>query len=287
MNLPYSSVTSYRKTTYRTSPGLRITNLTQAVDFVHERGLISFWPIKDINLPSLWMAAAGERPVPAEHDDPGHITWDWKDRMLGDRSLYYAKLLRHSGIFLSMSLAPYLYALTENYGSLEDDYLILYEQGLLSQNAKQIYEALLDNGPLDTISLKKFAHLSNLKSDAAFNSALNQLQADMKVMPVGTCEAGAWHYAYVYDISARFLPELPEKARLISPNSARAALLESYIDSNGAVDLNEIQRLFKWKPDEVQKTLQSLESQGKITYPIQMDGKPGKWAAGRFWTDKP
>lgn len=51
----------------------------QVVDFVNERGSVYFWPIKDVTLPSLWTAVAGA------HDDPGHVSWGWKDSLLGQR----------------------------------------------------------------------------------------------------------------------------------------------------------------------------------------------------------
>jgi hypothetical protein len=249
------------------------------VDFVNERGIISFWPVKGLSLPSLWAAVVGNRPVPSWHDDPGHITWDWKDRMLGEKCWYYSKLLRHSGMFVSNELAPYFYALTENYGSLEDDYLILYEQGLLSQNAKQIYEALLEHGPVDTIALRRYACFTHSGSDSSFNTALNQLQADMKVMPVGISDAGAWHYAYIYDIPARYLSELPEIARNIPPQEARRTILESLFRSYGVIEFSELVRLLHWRMDDLQKSLTSLEKTGRITSSVELEGKPGNWMA--------
>ena len=102
-----SSLTSdqlnlYRQKTYRTLPDLRVKTIDQAVEFVNQRGFIFFWPIQDINLPSLWTAVNGDRPVPDEHDDPGHITWDWKDRMLGKRQWYYARTLRRRNTMISL-----------------------------------------------------------------------------------------------------------------------------------------------------------------------------------------
>ncbi|MCK7520523.1 MAG: hypothetical protein MZV64_23930 [Ignavibacteriales bacterium] len=55
------------------------TRHAQASTFVNRRGFVFFWPISGIDLPSLWTAVAGDRPVADKHDDPGHITWGWKD----------------------------------------------------------------------------------------------------------------------------------------------------------------------------------------------------------------
>ena len=68
---------AYRARTYRLSKP--INTKEQAVAFVNKRGFVYFWPIKGIELPNLWMAVAGDRPVADAHDDPGHVTWGWKD----------------------------------------------------------------------------------------------------------------------------------------------------------------------------------------------------------------
>jgi hypothetical protein len=98
---------AFRAATYRLKPGLRLRSKDQAVQFVQERGFSFFWPIRGIELPSLWAAAAGNRPVPSEHDDPGHVTWGWKDSLLGARRWYYAKVLRKRGTMISLDAAPY------------------------------------------------------------------------------------------------------------------------------------------------------------------------------------
>ena len=71
----------HRYTTYRLENSLRLNSLQEAVEFVNECGFVSFWPIRDVSLPSLWNATAGDRPVPDNHDDAGHICWDGKTRL--------------------------------------------------------------------------------------------------------------------------------------------------------------------------------------------------------------
>ena len=96
---------------------------------------------------------------------------------------------------ISLEIVPYFYALSENYGSPEEDYLIAYHEGRLTQASKQVYETLLDNGALNTLDLRKMAKLSNAK-DSEFNKALEQLQRDFKILPVGVSDAGAWKYSH-------------------------------------------------------------------------------------------
>ena len=94
-----------RAQTYWQEHGLK--TVEQAIGFVEERGFIFFWPIKGIEFPSLWTAVAGDRPVASEHDDPGHVTWGWKDQMLGKRQWYYAKMLRKKATLISLEVAAY------------------------------------------------------------------------------------------------------------------------------------------------------------------------------------
>src|SRR3990172_5888240 len=123
--LPADHLAVYRAGTFRLTPGMRLASRDEAVEYVKQRGFIYFWPIRGVLLPSLWVATAGDRPVADAHDDPGHITWRWKDSLLGSREWYYAKVLRRKATMISQSVAPYFYALSQNYGSPEDDYLTL------------------------------------------------------------------------------------------------------------------------------------------------------------------
>jgi hypothetical protein len=267
----------YRSYTFGYHPNNRVKTKSEAIQYVNERGFIYFWPISGITLPSLWGAVSGERPVPNEHDDPGHISWDWKDSLLGKHVWYYGKILRKKATIISMQIAPYFYALTENYGSPEEDYLTIYEQGRMTQEAKAVYEALLDKSPMDTISLRKSAHLTSSESESRFNRALAELQADFKIMPVGVVDAGSWHYSFAYDIVARYEPSLLEKARYLGELDARQKILELYFRSVGAAQFRDLVKLFGWKPPELTQAVQRLEENIIIKNKQQLQDVPGEW----------
>lgn len=269
----------YQASTFRTLPGQRIHAKEEAIEFVNQRGFIFFWPIKEIVLPSLWGAVAGDRPVADAHDDPGHITWGWKDELLGQRAWYYAKVLRKRATMISWEAAPYFYALSENYGSPEEDYLTLYEQGRLTLEAKNVYESVLDKGPLDTLALRKAAHLTSQDSDARFNKALTDLQVDFKIVPVGVAQVGAWNYAFKYEIVARHYPELPELAHAISERQARLKLAEVYLRSVGAAGRGDLGKLFGWFPTPIEHTLNDLEKDGIVRRGLEMPSRRGEWIA--------
>jgi hypothetical protein len=275
--LPLEIISRYRAGTFRLLPGMRLKDQEQAVAFVRERGFVYFWPITGIILPSLWVAAAGDRPVADAHDDPGHITWGWKDGLLGQRRWYYAKILRKKATMLSLDIAPFFYALTENFGAYDEDYLTQYEQGHLTLEAKTVYEILLKDGPLDTVALRRATHMTSMASESRFTRAVADLQADFKILPVAVTQAGAWHYAFAYDVVARHYPEIPEQAHTISEREARHRLAEIYFRSVGAAQPGWLAKLFGWKLAETQIVIMRLVQTGVLRQNIQIEKQPGEW----------
>ena len=261
---------AHRTETFRLSRP--VGSREEAVEFVAERGFIYFWPIKGVLCPSLWAAVAGERAVADAHDDPGHVTWGWKDAMLGTREWYYAKILRGKGTFISLEMAPFFYALSENFGEPESDYLEQYQQGTMTREAKAVYETLLPAGPMDTVRLRREAHLASKSSKSAFDRALVSLQQDFKILPVGVAEAGAWRYSHVYACGHQWYPELPALARPITRAAARRKLAAAYLASVGAASASDVRKLFQWKPAEVDKTLQELVDAGILLPDVTING---------------
>lgn len=280
--MPHVSIDAlnqYRAQTFRLIPGQHLASQEDAVAYVNERGFVFFWPYKGIEFPSLWSAVAGNRPVADAHDDPGHVTWGWKDGLLGQKRVYYARVIKKRNTFLSLDLLPYFYALSPNYGSPEEDYLIDYEAGQLTAEARAVYEALLDNGPLDTVALRKAAHLTSRGSDNLFNRALETLQITFRILPTGVAEAGAWNYAFIYDLVTRHYPDVIERAHPLSEWEARRRLALTAMNTLGASRTADLQRLFGWGPTLLDKALQKLVEAGHLVGDVQIEGKSGACVA--------
>jgi hypothetical protein len=275
--LPLATLQTYRTRTFRTQPGQRLASRDEAVDFVRQRGFVYFWPITGILLPSLWMAVAGDRPVADAHDDPGHVTWGWKDELLGSDAWYYGKILRKKATMIAPDVAPYFYALTENYGAPDEDYLTQYEQGRLTIESRQVYETILKEGALDTLALRRAARMTSKESDGRFNKALSDLQADFRIVPVRVAQVGAWNYAFVYDAVHRVYPDLLEKARFIGEVDARLNLAELYFRSVGAAQPRDVNKLFGWKTPETTPVLEKLCGRGLLCSGITIENQSGEW----------
>lgn len=259
-DLSLEKLNAYRAQTYRSTPDLRLRSPQEAMEFVNQRGFIFFWPIKNTELPSLWVAAAGNRPVPNNHDDPGHVTWGWKDQMLGKNLWYYGRVLRRRNVILSLDTLPHFYALSPNYGEFETDYLDQYHLGKMTYEAKLLYEVLLHDGPLDTLALRQKTHLST----ARFNHALDILQMEFKILPIGTSKAGAWHYSFVYEVVPRHFPGLEQDARAITEKEAREKLAHLYLLSVGAARPQDLASLFKWSKAIVSSMVAALKTRGLL-----------------------
>ena len=266
---------AYRVKTFHLPPAKPLSSQANALTFVNKRGFVFFWPIKGIEFPSLWTAVAGERPVADKHDDPGHVTWGWKDNALHKRIWYYGKILRRKATMISLEAAPYFYALSGNYGSPEEDHLVAYEEGHLTLAAKNIYDALLKEGALDSISLRKAARMTSAK-ESEWNRALEDLQMDFKILPVGVAEAGAWKYAFIYQISAYHYPDLPQQARTITESQARIKLLEYYFNSVGAAQLRDVVKLLGWGHELTNRSIGQLVKNGKLEI-AEHPADKGEW----------
>jgi hypothetical protein len=269
-----------RELNYHRTPERRLRTVDEARAFVDEVGFCHFWPIKGIETTNLFHAIAGRvRPVPMAHDDPDiSKCWGWKDQSLDKRWWYYGKLLRRRATMVSLDLLPTFYALSENYGDLRD-YLEEYRAGTMTAEAKGIYEALLEHGPLDTVRLRREARMSAEATKARFERGLVELQVGLKVLPVGVAEAGAWRYAFVYDILQRHFPDLPAQARSIKRGEARCALVRRYLDSVVFAHRSMVGKVFhvlRWTARELERAIAALIEEG-VAREMEVEGLDGLW----------
>ena len=177
---------------------------------------------------------------------------------------------------ISLAILPYFYATSENFGDPEDDYLQLYEDGLLSREAKSIFEALLYEGPLDTVNLRRVIHMTGKASNSPCDRGLTALQRDFKIMPVGVSQSGGWRYSFIYDCVHRVYPDLPAEARPITRRQALQKLAELYFDSMGAATAGDLRKLFQWSQKDVERTLQGLLDLEQIRKGYRLEGTSGE-----------
>lgn len=268
---------AHRARTYRLSPSRRLKTREQAVAFVRERGFTYFWPIQGVELPSLWSAVAGDRAVASAHDDPGHVTWGWKDSLLGTGVWHYAKLLRGKATLVSPEAAPYFYALTENFGDPREDAETLYRAGALTREAIRVFEVILDKGRQHTIALRRETGMTSRDSNTRFERALTELQTHWLIAPAAVAQAGAWRYAFVYESVVKLWPDLAGRAEAITRREARRHILDLYLQSVGAATPGQAHKLLRWTKSDVLSAGQDLATGGRATEIDTLGSQPGPW----------
>jgi hypothetical protein len=281
--LTLESLQNMRAEHYRQRPYLRVRTQEQALDFLNDVGLCLLFSAQGVELPSLWGALCGEDcPLPSHHDSPElGMAWDWKDSLPIQGSVLYGKFLRKKPVFVSLDLAPYFYALSPNYGDPTQDYLLDYEDGRLSVEAKQVYEVLLDQGAQPTSRLRLEAGLGGKVNSTRFDRGLAELQMDWRIVKVAISDTNRWGYCYVYDLLHRHFPAVVEASKQITGRQARETILLRYLRTVVAATSHQISSLFGWEPGDVERMATRLAGEGRVQQGIRIQGLKGEYLVSR------
>ncbi len=262
----YADIANIRAAHYRMRPDLKVKTQAEAVRFINEVGVALLFPGDKLPLPDLWSAINGcERKLPKHHHDWAlGKTWDWKDNIPARKRAWYGKLVRGKPAFVSLNDLPAIYALSSNYGEL-DDYLEAYADGLMSVEAKTIYEVLLAEGPLPTSAIRKASGMVGGGDNARrFERAIVELQADLKIVKSGVSTANRWKYCYEYDLLLRWAPNVAEQARQYNSRLAMRHLIGRYLQSSIGAPPAVFPRLFGWDPGVTERIMDEMLQDGTI-----------------------
>jgi hypothetical protein len=273
-------VESWRDARYHRRPHLRLGSSRQALEFINEVGFCFLFPVKTVEMPSLWEAVCGEsRPLPMHHDDAElGFAWNWKDELPSRGLVFYGKLVHKKPTLISLHLLPYFYALSQNYGDIED-YLLEYQDGKLSEEARRIYEALLQHGALPTSHLRRRAGLDGKGNAPRFDRAIRELQLGLKIVKTGISDANAWGYCYVYDVLLRRWPDLASRAGAISTEEAMRVLVLAYLHNVGVTTLTDVARLIGWDLPRLVTLCQQWAAQDDLLSGTHVEGWAGEYLA--------
>jgi hypothetical protein len=267
-------IEALRDQRYHSTPALRLHTEDDCVAFVNEVGFCLLFGDQSIEIPTLWLAVCGaRRSVPVHHDDADlGRTWDWKDTLPARGLFHYGKLVRKRATLVSLDMLPTFYALSPNYGD-PNDYLERYAEGKLSRDAKQVYEALLHEGPMSTTLLRQAAGLPGGGENARrFEHAITELQLEMRIVKSGISESGRWGYAYVYDLFWRYYPDLAQRAQAISTEQATETLLLRYVRNVVAIPEAGARRVFGWESWAWERLLVRLAERGALERHVAIVG---------------
>jgi hypothetical protein len=264
--IAWKHLEEWRDERYRRRPRLKVRTEGAAEAFLKDVGCAFLFPQAGITLPSLWEAINGSaREIPGHHHDHAlGLTWSWKDSLPNRKAVWYGKLLKQKPTFVSLDLLPAFYALSSNFGEL-DDYLEQYADGRMSVDARTVYEALLREGPSSTNALRRATNLMG-KGDVArrFERAIAELQIDLKIVKCGISEDNRWKYCYVYDALLRWHPAVAEQARALTGRQAMMQIIRRYLRAVIAIAPAHLLSLFGWEPVVFERVLAQMRADGAI-----------------------
>lgn len=137
--------------------------------------------------------------------------WFWKDDLHVETRLYYTRVFGGEPGFISYSLLP---ALVATNGRVADELIF---SGLLSAEARLIYQIIEESGPIPIRDLKK---LLGPDTKRAATRLLHELERQFIITKSGITGRTRGTYGYVWDLTERWMPEVLEAADRIGRSAA-------------------------------------------------------------------
>ncbi len=225
----------------------RVRTAADAVRFINTVGYCLLFPVKNVPLPSLYFACARRRPV--TWDRYAQLLWEWKDDLPRQRRAFYAKYFKGRGTFISRKLLPHFLAM-RNAAAAPDGFERFYAAGRISHDARAVWQALEQHGPLATLELRHACKMETKQGNRRFKRAMLELQGLLLVVHFGAeQETAAWASAR-FELTSRAFPVQVRASREIPPEEARAAVAAKYRAWHPEATPRSLTRLFGWTKSE-------------------------------------
>ncbi len=237
----------------------RVTTLAEARKFIDAAGFCMLFPVNGVPLPSLYSAVTRRNPSAGiVFDKHFEKLWRWKDELPCRRRAYYAKYFRGRGTFISLEQLPYFLAMRDS-AVAPDNHARLYAEGRIRDDARVIWGALEEHGPLATLELRHLCHMETKAGNVRFKRAMLDLQCMLVIVHFGSeQETGAWASGR-FELTSRAFPNQVSASRSIAPEHARAKLAAKYLAWRPAAPPVQLARLFGWSKDETLAACSTVE----------------------------
>ena len=224
----------------------RVSTRGEAVKYIDAAGFCMLFPVKNIPLTSLYYAVTRRNPQSDfVWDRYVEMLWKWKDELPQRKSAYYAKYFRGRGTFISREQLPFFLAMRET-AVESNDHEHFYAEGRIREDARAIWEAIGENGPLATLELRNICKMDSKAGNVRFKRAVADLQCVLVLVHFGTeQETGAWASAR-YELTCRAFPKETAAARKIAPGEARRMLAAKFVACYPGAAHGQVARLFGW-----------------------------------------
>jgi hypothetical protein len=228
----------------------RIATLAEVRKYIDALGFCILFPVHNVALPSLYWPVTRRGPdADFVFDKYFERIWRWKGELPRRRLALYAKYFRARGTLISLEHVPYFLAMRE--AAVEPgDHARFYADGRIRDDARVIWQALAEHGPLATLELRHLCHMETKAGNVRFKRAMLDLQGLLAVVHFGKeQETGAWESSR-FELTCRVFPKQTAAARDIDPAVARAKLAAKYLQWHRAAPPLQLARLFGWSKDE-------------------------------------
>jgi hypothetical protein len=238
----------------------RVFTPAEAVKYIDATGYCMLYPVANVPLPSLYYAVTRRNPhVDFVWDKYSVMLWRWKDELPRRRRAFYGKYFRGRGTLISVKFLPHFLAMRDA-AVLPGDYDRFYTDGRIREDARVIWEALAEHGPLATLELRHACKMDTKAGNKRFKRAILDLQCALICVHFGAeQETAAWASGR-YELTCRAFPKETAAARQISPEDARRNLAKKFIERHENADLKALARLFGWTKSEALAAVDASKS---------------------------
>ena len=247
----------------------RVLTFAEAVKFIDAAGYCMLFPVKSVPLASLYYAVTRRGLHDKwKWDKYSSMVWRWKDELPRRHRAFYAKYFRGRGTFISLPLLPHFLAMRES-AVAPGDSARFYSAGRIRDDARIIWEALEEHGPLATLELRNACKMDTKAGNIRFKRAILDLQRMLIVVHFGAeQETKAWASGR-YELTRRAFPQQTAAARHISPKDARNKLAAKFREWQPRASPTHLARLFGWTKVEAVAACASVPCAAKRAIKIK------------------
>lgn len=229
----------------------RVRTPAEAVKYIDAVGYCMLFPVDKVPLPALYSIVARRDPRDGVYFDTSfERIWKWKDDLPRQRRAFYGKYFRGKGTLISRSQLPNFLVVQQS-AVAPGDHQRFYRAGRIQDDARMIWVALEEHGPLATLELRSACRMDTVTGNIRFKRAVLDLQRQLIVSHFGSeQETGAWASGR-YELTSRVFPEETAAAREISLEEARRRLAAAFWRLHPDAPPSTLARLFGWTKGEV------------------------------------
>lgn len=177
--------------------------------------------------------------------EPDTDPWQWRLRVLDEcDDIAYAKVFSRKSGYVTAKWYPYFLAARRDEGTLEER----YRDGLVSREAKRIYDVICENHALPVDEIKRLGGFKR-EDKSRFDKALVDLQMGLYVTMCGhsrklksTGEAYGWNAMLYCTTEAFFGEEVFKEAAKLGRDAAVKAITEQIYALNSSAEEKRVRK---------------------------------------------